>query len=73
MKKFAKDLAERAVGTFAATAVGLIVVVGAVGIEGVDWKTVASVSALATVVTVLKSLAAKFRGNEDSASLSKDV
>lgn len=70
MKKFLKDLLERAVGTFAATAVALLVAEGAgAGLESVNWVSVVSVAGLATVLTVLKGLAAKYTGDPESASL----
>lgn len=53
---------ERAIKTAAQTAVALIGT-GAIGILDVDWRQVASVSALAAIVSVLTSLASDRIGN----------
>lgn len=67
MKRFLKDLLERVVGTVAATAVAMIPL--DMGLESVDWKTIASVSLLAGVVTGLKAVAARYKGDRDSGGL----
>ena len=68
-KKFLKDAAERAISTVAQTALALLVAAGSVGIEGINWKAVVSVSAVAGVVSVLKSIVASRLNEPDSASL----
>lgn len=59
---------ERAVKTAAQTAVALIGT-GAVGVLDVDWQQIASVSALAAVVSVLTSLASDRLGPDRGPSL----
>ena len=67
-KSFWIDAAERAVRTAAQTAVALIGT-GAVGIIDVDWQNVASVSAVAAVVSLLTSIASNPVGDRGTASV----
>lgn len=69
---FARDLAERVAASFAGT---VVTVLGAdvVNIVDVNWGTTLSLGAGAAVVSFLKGIAARFRGNPDSASLSREV
>lgn len=66
MKKWLLDAIERAVRTAAQAALG-IVGAGQLGVLDVDWATVASVSGLAAVVSVLTSIAAGFKGDPETA------
>lgn len=67
--EFAKATLERAVKTFAQSAVALLTA-NATGLLDVDWAQLASVSGLAAVVSVLTSIAsAPFGG--DGPSLTK--
>lgn len=66
-KSFVKDLAERAIKTFAQSAVAVLTA-GATGVLDVDWVNVLSVSLLATLVSVLTSVASGKVG-DDSACL----
>jgi hypothetical protein len=66
-KKFLKDATERAIATFAQTA-GASLIVSA-GLHDVNWVNVASVAGLATLLSILKSIAATQLGDENSASL----
>ena len=71
-KKFVKDAAERALSTFAQTALALIIAVAATpnnGLDDVPWLAVLNVSALAGVISVLKSIIASRVNPPDSASL----
>ncbi|MFC4652626.1 holin [Lactococcus nasutitermitis] len=69
MKTFIKDLAERAVKTFCQSliAVGLA---GATDLLSVDWLNALSVAGLATLVSVLTSIASSKIG-DDTASIVK--
>jgi len=64
---FWRDAAERAIATAAQSAVALLSVDG-LGLVEVDWTTTASVSGLAALVSVLKSVVAS-RSGDGSASL----
>jgi hypothetical protein len=71
-KKFLKDAAERAVSTVAQTALALIIAVAATpnnGLTDVPWLAVVNVSALAGLISVLKSIIASRVNPPDSASL----
>jgi hypothetical protein len=71
-KKFLKDAAERAVSTVAQTALALIIAVAATpnnGLTEVPWLAVLNVSALAGLISVLKSIIASRINPRDSASL----
>lgn len=65
-KSFVKDLAERAIKTFAQSAVAVLTA-GATGVLDVDWMNVLSVSLLATIISVLTSIASGKVG-DDTAS-----
>lgn len=58
-KQFWIDALDRAVATFAQAAIGTLTA-GVVGVLDVDWPQVASVAGLASLVSVLTSVA--FRG-----------
>ena len=71
-KKFLKDAAERAISTVAQTALALIIAVAATpnnGLTDVPWVAVLNVSALAGLISVLKSIIASRVNPPDSASL----
>jgi hypothetical protein len=71
-KEFIKDPAERAVVTFAETALALVIAVAASphnGLTDVPWVTVLNVSALAALISVLKSVVASRLHDPKSASL----
>jgi Putative lactococcus lactis phage r1t holin len=71
-KKFLKDAAERAVSTVAQTALALIIAVAATpnnGLTDVPWPAVVNISALAGLISVLKSILASRVNPPDSASL----
>ena len=69
MKKFLKDLAERAIKTFAQSMVAVLTA-GATGILDVDWINTLSVALLATAISVFTSLGSLTIG-DDTASLVK--
>lgn len=69
MKKYLKDLAERAIKTFAQSMVAVLTA-GATGILDVDWINTLSVALLATVISVFTSLGSLTIG-DDTASLVK--
>lgn len=69
MKQFILDTLERCLGTFCESLIGSI---GATALIGdVDWIMALSVAGLATLVCVLKCVAAKTKGDSNSASLVK--
>ena len=71
-KKFLKDAAERAISTVAQTALALIIAVAATpnnGVTDVPWLAVVNISALAGLISVLKSIIASRVNPPDSASL----
>jgi Putative lactococcus lactis phage r1t holin len=71
-KKWLKDAAERAISTVAQTALALVIAVAATpnnGLTDVPWLAVVNVSALAGLISVLKSIIASRVNPPDSASL----
>ena len=70
-KKWLKDAAERAISTFAQTALALLVAVATTngGISSVPWLAVLNVSGLAALISVLKSVVASSLNDKTSASL----
>ncbi|WP_339000200.1 holin [Lactococcus garvieae] len=68
-KTFWKDTAERAVKTFAQSAVAVLTA-GATGVLDVDWINLFSMALLATLVSVLTSVGSCYVG-DDSASAVK--
>lgn len=66
-KAFFKDLAERAVKTFAQTLLAVLAV--GVPIWEMDWVSALGIAAGATVLSVLTSVASAGAGNHDTASL----
>ena len=67
-KLFWKDTVERVVSTVAQAAVGVLTA-GGLGLFDVDFKNVASVSLLAGLVALAKSIAATYVGDPGNASL----
>ena len=68
-REFLKDLAERAIATAVQTAIPLVVAVET--IADLDYKQAGLIILTATVLAVLKGVAAKFKGDSDTASLNK--
>lgn len=68
-KTFVKDTAERAVKTFAQSAVAVLTA-GATGVLDVDWLNLLSVALLATLISVLTSIGSGKVG-DDTASFVK--
>lgn len=66
-KKFIKDAAERAIATFAQTAIASLTV--SAGLQDVNWFAVGSVAGLAALLSVLKSITATRVNDSESASL----
>ena len=76
-KTFLKDLAERAIATFAQAVLAVMAVVSP-SMEGlslleVNYVPVLLVGLVAALLSVLKAVVAAYRNGTDSASLSKDV
>lgn len=71
MKTFVKDLLERAVKTFCQSliAVGLA---GATDVLSVDWGNALSVAALATIVSILTSVASSKIGDNTASAVNLD-
>lgn len=69
-RKFVIDAADRAVRTFAQSALGAGIV-GATDILSVNWIGVLSVGGLAAAISVLTSLAAERVGEPGTASVTK--
>ncbi|MDT2867111.1 holin [Lactococcus lactis] len=67
MKTFFKDLAERAIKTFAQAMIGALGA-GATGLIGVDWVQALSIAGFATLISILTSIASLGIG-DDTASL----
>lgn len=65
---FWKDTFERAISTAAETAAALIGT-NQVGVTQLDWKSIASVSATAAILTILKAIGASKMSGTQSASL----
>lgn len=57
---------ERAIKTVAQTAVATILASQAMGLGDVDWAAVASISALAGLMSLLTSVASYNKGNEEN-------
>lgn len=68
MNTYLKDLVERVAGAFA---VGSLSVLGAdaFNILNVDWRATLGVGGGAALLSLLKGVAARFRGDPDNASL----
>lgn len=66
-KKFIKDLAERAIKTFAQSFVAVLLA-GGTGLLDVDWVNALSIAGLALVISVFTSIGSGFPG-DDTASL----
>ena len=67
MKKFFKDMAERAVKTFAQAMIGALGA-SATGLIGIDWIQALSIAGFATLISILTSIASLGIG-DDTASL----
>ena len=70
-RAFWKDSAERAIKTFAQTAVSFLVI-GTTGVLEVDWEQIVSVSGVAALASILTSIASDRVGTKGTASLVKD-
>lgn len=68
MKKFIKDLLERAIKTFAQALLAVIGVDG-LGFQDVDWLNALSVAGLAALTSVLMSIASYKVGDTGTASV----
>ncbi|AOQ28489.1 holin [Mycobacterium phage WillSterrel] len=71
-RSFWIDAAERAIRTFAQTAIATLGA-GAVDLMTTDWVSVLSVSGGAAVVSLLMSIGAERRGNPGTASATRAV
>ena len=67
MKTFFKDMAERAIKTFAQSMIGALGA-GATGLIGIDWIQALSIAGFATLISILTSIASLGIG-DDTASL----
>ena len=69
--QFLKDMLERAIKTFAQTLLALVtvVVMSGGGLHDVNWVSALSISLLATLASILTSLASSTVRESDSASL----
>ncbi len=65
---FWKDLAERAIATFAQSLVAVLVIVEG-GLFGVDWSQGLAVAGLAALIAILKGIAASYVGEKGTAAL----
>jgi len=72
-RQFLTDLAERAAKTFAQALIAVLTVQGVSGVLDVNWGRALSVAALATVVSVLTSVASLNLGNSGTASATDAV
>lgn len=71
---FIRDLVERTLATYVEVFLGLVIVSAfSNGVVDVSALQAAAVSALPAALAVVKGFAAQYRGDPDSASLSKDV
>jgi len=68
-KTFWIDAAERAVKTFAQSAVATLLASNVLGLISVDFGQLASIAGLATLISVLTSIGSAGTGNSNSASL----
>lgn len=68
-KQFAKDLAERAVKTFAQALAAAVIAGETTGLLDADWSGYLSVAGLATVLSVLTSVGSGAVTGTDSASV----
>lgn len=71
MNQYLKDLAERVVGVFVTTLVGLALAAQPFDVLTFAWGPALTVSGSAAVLALLVGLAARFKGDPDSAGLSK--
>lgn len=70
MKTFFIDMAERAIKTFAQTLLGFVAVQGA-AFADIDWATALSVSGVATLASLLTSVASYKVGDKGTCSVIK--
>lgn len=73
IKLWLKDVGERTAATFLETLVAIVGVDAALSVVDIDWGVALGVSGTAAVLALAKGTAARLRGDQDSASLSKDV
>lgn len=69
MNKFVKDLTERVAATFLVVLVPLLGADGANVVAGLDWGKTLLIAGSAALLSLLKGLLAKLKGDPDSASL----
>lgn len=72
MSTYLRDLAERVAWSFAGGALSVLGL-DTVNVLNMDWRAAIGVGAGAAVISVLKGIAARFRGDPTSASLSSKV
>ncbi|MEU7010354.1 holin [Streptomyces sp. NPDC046332] len=71
MSQYLKDLAERVLGVFLTTLAGLALAAEPFNLLTFDWGTALGASGSAAVLALVVGLAARFKGDPDSAGLSR--
>lgn len=71
--KYVKDLAERVAATFGAAFVAALLAAGPANLMHLSTVKAAALAGLAAVLSLGKGLAARLRGNSESASLTQDA
>lgn len=73
LKLWLKDVGERSAATFLETLVAIVGVDAVLSVVDIDWGAALGVSATAALLSLAKGTAARLRGDQDSASLVKDL